>query len=364
MTMSTTRQSSGNRSNASLEDALRFTLVDGVITKLLEYDGGRWKSERISANELYAYDGKILTKTEAKKGRTEVTTYGELNGNGIFTKVSSVHVPAVPGVGTSIIDHSDHGYGSESSDDSLDNHYHGGAGSDTIRGRLGHDSLQGESGNDSLYGDEGNDDLGGGDGDDSLRGAVGDDILRGDFGKDLLEGGENNDSLYGDKGVDVLRGDNGNDVLYGGADHDRLYGGQADDVLSGDLGNDSLEGGSENDALTGGLGRDTLNGGTGSDRFIFTTVDDSRPGSGKRDFIADFQANQDDLIDLSAIDANRRVIGDQSFSWIGSATFSGKSGELRFGSGLLQADLNGDRRADFEIAFGGAVILGDAQIIC
>ena len=364
--MSTTRQSSGNRANAGLEDALQFTLVDGTVTNLLEYDGGRWKSERISANELYTYDGKILTKTETEKGRTEVTTYGDLNGSGVFAKVSSVHVPAVPGVGTSIIDNSDHSYGSESSDDSLDNDYHGGAGNDTISGRLGHDSLHGESGNDSLYGDEGNDDLGGGNGDDSLSGGVGDDILRGDIGKDSLEGGENNDSLYGNKGADVLRGDSGSDVLYGGADNDRLYGGQADDVLSGDLGNDSLEGGGENDALTGGLGRDSLNGGAGSDRFIFTTVDDSRAGSGNRDFIADFQANQGDLVDLSAIDANGRLIGDQSFSWIGSTSFSGKSGELRFGSGsgLLQADLNGDRRADFEIAFGGVVTLGDAQIIC
>lgn len=362
--MSTIRQSSGNLANASLEDALQFTLVDGAVTNLLQYDGGRWKSERISANESYAYDGKILTKTETEKGRTEVTTYGDLNGGGVFTKVSSVYVPAVAGVDVSIIDNSDHSYGGESSDDSLDNDYHGGTGNDTIRGRLGHDSLQGESGNDSLYGDEGNDDLGGGDGDDSLSGGVGDDILRGDIGKDSLEGGENNDSLYGNKGADILRGDSGSDILYGGVDNDRLYGGQAADFLSGDLGNDSLEGGGENDVLIGGLGRDALNGGAGSDRFIFSTVDDSRSGSGNRDFIADFQANQGDLVDLSAIDANSRLIGDQSFSWIGSTTFSGTSGELRFGSGLLQADFNGDRRADFEIAFGGAVTLGDAQIIC
>lgn len=218
--MSSSRQSSVNRASVNLEDALKFTFADGAVTNLLEYDHGTWKSEHISANESYTYDGKNLIKTETERGRTEVTTYGDLSGNGIFTKVSSAYLQGVPGSGASTTE-------GGSGDDSLDNDYHGGIGNDHLYGGIGQDSISG------------------------------------DLGNDLLEGGEGNDSLYGGKGVDSLQGDGGSDDLYGGADNDRLYGGSGTDSLCGDLGNDYLAGGAENDVIAGGIGRDTMSGGTG-----------------------------------------------------------------------------------------------------
>jgi hypothetical protein len=48
----------------------------------------------------------------------------------------------------------------------------------------------------------------------------------------------------------------------------------------------------------------------------------------ERDGIQDFSAG--DLIDLSRIDANTLLDGDQAFEFIGNAAFSKTAGELRF----------------------------------
>ena len=76
--------------------------------------------------------------------------------------------------------------------------------------------------------------------------------------------------------------------------------------------------------------------------------------STERDGIQDFNAG--DLIDLSRIDANTLVGGDQAFSFIGSAAFSNTAGELRFENislggpiWLVQGDTNGDGVSDFEV---------------
>ncbi len=60
-----------------------------------------------------------------------------------------------------------------------------------------------------------------------------------------------------------------------------------------------------------------------------------------------------DRIDSSGIDAKSAVAGDQAFSFIGTAAFSGVAGQLHaVASGtstLIQGDVNGDKVADFEI---------------
>ena len=61
-------------------------------------------------------------------------------------------------------------------------------------------------------------------------------------------------------------------------------------------------------------------------------------------------------IDLSKIDANELVDGNQAFSFVGSAAFSNTAGELRFENislggpiWLVQGDTNGDGVSDFEV---------------
>lgn len=179
--------------------------------------------------------------------------------------------------------------------------------------------------------------------DDTLIGTSGRNILRGGNGNDQLEGLGGNDRLYGGAGKDILYGDNGNDDLYGGSGNDRLYGG---------AGNDDLLGGTGNDLLVGGAGSDFLVGGAGADTFRFTRVSDSRVGA-QRDVIDDFRPDTEgDVIDLSAIDANTLRSGNNAFTFIGKAAFSGTAGELRYSGTIISGDVDGDGRADFEIDAG------------
>ncbi len=117
-------------------------------------------------------------------------------------------------------------------------------------------------------------------------------------------------------------------------------------------GNDTLDGGAGNDLLIGGAGRDMMTGGAGADLFRFATLADSAVGT-TRDLIAAFNRADGDRIDLAAIDASSRLAGDQAFNFIGSTSFTRIAGQLRFADGLLQADVNGDARADMEVSILG-----------
>jgi subtilisin family serine protease len=158
--------------------------------------------------------------------------------------------------------------------------------------------------------------------------------------------------LNGTTRNDTLNGASGNDSLSGMAGNDRLVGLAGNDTLSGLTGNDMLDGGTGNDLLIGGVGRDIITGGGGADVFRFLTLADSAVGS-SRDMIFDFSRAEGDRIDLAAIDANSRIAGDQAFAFIGGAGFGRVAGQLRFAGGVLQADINGDARADMEIAVQG-----------
>jgi Ca2+-binding RTX toxin-like protein len=132
---------------------------------------------------------------------------------------------------------------------------------------------------------------------------------------------------------------------------DEITGGRYDDHLSGFNGNDTL---------TGGGGADWLSGGKGADRFVFKSVAESRGYN--NDYITDFSRSQGDRIDLSKIDARSGVAGNQAFTFIGTAEFSGQKGQLRYDvfeseddygrptyTSYVEADVNGDSVADFEL---------------
>lgn len=160
-------------------------------------------------------------------------------------------------------------------------------------------------------------------------------------------------------GNDSIATGNGNDLLDGGAGNDLLNGGGGLDTLLGGAGFDTLLGGDGNDRITGGTGGDLMFGGAGGDTFVFTLVTDSVVGV-QADQIGDFDPFQD-VLDLTAIDANTKVKNDQAFAWVGTAAFSGAAGELRYdvtgGSIHLFGDTNGDKKADFEIVLNGLTTL-------
>ena len=150
-------------------------------------------------------------------------------------------------------------------------------------------------------------------------------------------------------------GTGGDDLLVGGADKD---------LLSGLAGNDVIYGGAGNDTLVGGAGADLLTGGAGRDVFKFTALSELGLGNSARDTIADFKAAED-KIDLSAIDTNGSVKGDQAFVWV--TGFSATAGQVRFvadgqGSGILYLNTDTDADAEYEILLAGVTTLAAASI--
>jgi hypothetical protein len=194
---------------------------------------------------------------------------------------------------------------------------------------------------------------------DSLSGSRSADVLIGYAGRDKLWGYGGDDALFGDLGDDTLYGVSGSDALNGGDGRDRLWGGDGSDTLSGGRGQDKLEGQKGSDVIIGGLDKDKLKGGGDADTFRFLSVADSEPGGNNRDKIKDFRNG--DEIDLSAIDAE--TSGDQPLVFIGAAAFSGVAGQVRFARGMVQADTDGNGRADLEIKLSGGVDLDAGDFI-
>jgi len=188
-----------------------------------------------------------------------------------------------------------------------------------------------------------------------------DNVIRGNRAENTLSGKGGDDRLFGAGDDDILFGGAGNDRLHGGSGEDRLVGGKGRDRLEGGSGGDRLFGGDGADRLDGGRGRDVLTGGKGADMFLFRSEKDSGRGR-NADVIRDFEPGRD-TIDLSRIDANANRGGDQAFDFIRGREFSGKAGELRFDDGRLAGDVDGDGRADFEIALRGVERLGADDMI-
>jgi Ca2+-binding RTX toxin-like protein len=224
-------------------------------------------------------------------------------------------------------------------------------GNDLFLGGDGNDLVQGGGGNDTLFGDE---IFGGIAGDDLLFGDAGNDSLVGQGGNDVLDGGAGADSVIGGDGFDYAsygdaasgvgidlttasstwtgdaQGDtltsieafdlsNFADTFAGNDADDKVLGRDGNDQLFGRGGNDTLDGGAGNDILSGGFGSDVLIGEQGADVFKYASVEESSGavvnGVPQVDDITDF-AQGEDKIDLSAIDANAAVPGDQAFTFL------------------------------------------------
>jgi Ca2+-binding RTX toxin-like protein len=80
-------------------------------------------------------------------------------------------------------------------------------------------------------------------------------------------------------------------------------------TITGNSAANILDGGTGTDTLIGGLGKDTLTGGAANDTFVFKTLQDSSVAA--PDLIGDFAVG--DKINLSAIDADTGLAGDQAF---------------------------------------------------
>lgn len=242
-----------------------------------------------------------------------------------------------------------------------------GDGVDVIDGGIGDDWLKGEAGADNLDGDDGNDRLYGGDDNDFLRGGRGADWLDGGNGDDTVYGLTEDDTIVGGTGADRLLGGDGNDVVYGEEGDDRLYGDAGADKLVGGDGVDTIYGGDGNDLLYADVGADNLYGGTGADVFLFTSLDSSTLSTAGRDDIYQFSTSEGDALNLSPIDANTQLSGNQAFRFVGTAAFSKTAGELRFvntsSETYIYGDVNGDGASDFSIHVDGLFTLQSGSFV-
>jgi Ca2+-binding RTX toxin-like protein len=201
-------------------------------------------------------------------------------------------------------------------------------------------------------------------------------VLVADLALPIL-GTEGDDELAGFDGDDVIYGLGGNDALYGFGGNDTLYGGAGNDLLIGFDGNDTLFGGDGDDELIGSAGADQFFGGSGADLFVVriqSEIDVINDFSGALVLTTNSQgrvvrvSGENDKIDLSRIDANVNLDGDQSFTLVQHG-FTGVAGQAyshydsSTGVTSLFLDVNGDAVADTTIQLLGHVNLTGADFL-
>jgi Ca2+-binding RTX toxin-like protein len=147
--------------------------------------------------------------------------------------------------------------------------------------------------------------ISGGDGNDVIRAEIDTAFSDADLpGYTYAMGGDGDDRLWS-----KLTG-SGNSSLFGGEGNDRLAArGGTDNLLVGNQGEDRLYGSSGEDRMIGGIGDDFLRGRGGADEFVFMGLREA-----DRDRIFDFHIGED-KVDLSAVDANKFMSGNQAFQF-------------------------------------------------
>jgi hypothetical protein len=208
----------------------------------------------------------------------------------------------------------------------------------------------------------GNDTLSGSGGGDTLRGGLGDDVYLVNSAGEAVEAADQGIDTVRTRMTTTLDANLENLVLLGTEVVDGTGNGLKN-TLTGNSGANALDGGNGNDTLAGGAGADALTGGDGRDRFDFNATGDS--AAGLSDVIADFVGNgalAGDTIDLSTIDANVLVAGNQDFVFIGAAAFTA-AGQVRYAGGLLVASTDGDLQAELRIELAGSPPLVEADLV-
>ena len=172
--------SSTNNLNSNFAHGYQFLITDGTVAGITEIENGYAQQERLEYGETWSVNGNQVVKTETEHGFIQTSVYADVNGDGVYTKISQTYSPSTVSAATNAIalnsiqggnDTDDQWYGSTS-----DDRYYGAVGNDSLHGAYGDDDLFGGNGDDDLYGDYGNDHLDGSNGNDHIYGGIGTDI--------------------------------------------------------------------------------------------------------------------------------------------------------------------------------------------
>ena len=168
-------------------------------------------------------------------------------------------------------------------------------------------------------------------------------------------------------------GKNGGLTIAAGVLIENAQGGDGNDMITGNAENNILKGGRGNDVLDGYFGRDKLYGGPGSDTFSYENIDDSpaAKNSTASDLILDFSPEDKVSFKPLRIKANAsnwdprlKSLADQyQLKYLGSKSFDGKPGRLRFDNEQLTFDADGDMSADMIIRMPGVDHITKSQIL-
>lgn len=218
----------------------------------------------------------------------------------------------------------------------------------------------GDSKDNTLIGGDGNDTLSGGGGSDCMKGGAGNDTY-------ITDGG---DTIADSAGTDLVRS-SVSYVLGATLENLTLSGTAAVDGY-GNAAANTMHGNAGRNTLTGYGALDILNGGAGNDVFDFNLIGETGKTTATRDVIKDFVHLTDD-INLATIDASTKSAGNQAFKFIATQAFHKVAGELRYvrtdatgtlnDTTVVEGDVNGDGKADFQIELTGLKNLTAADFI-
>ncbi|MDB5523533.1 MAG: hypothetical protein JWM58_1296 [Rhizobium sp.] len=217
----------------------------------------------------------------------------------------------------------------------------------------------------------------------NIIGSTHDDSLTGNSERNVINGGAGNDTVVVSGGNDILNGDGGIDTADLSSVGDKTVIDMGRNIsfsasiqivtligmenVRGTGFADLITGTSSDNVIAGGLGDDRMSGGGGSDTFVFRSLADMGVAAQNiRDIITDFASG--DILDFRTIDANVDLAGDQAFTFIDGARFSGEGGEMRAsvgGQGNMNVafDLDGDAQGDARIQLNGVTSIDTSSFL-
>ena len=316
----------GNIGNDTLNGGIgNDTLVGGIDADSMV--GG-------TGNDVYFVDNSLDVVVEAANAGIDT-----VNSTFNYTLSATSNIENLTLIGTA----------TTGTGNALNNVITGNAAANTLDGGLGADTLIGGAGADIYYVNDSNDKVV----EDASTVVGGLDVVRSSVSYTLPANVENLN--FASPGVVATAAVKGT----GNASNNVIEGGSGSDVLTGLGGDDYLVGNMGNDTLIGGAGNDTLVGDNGTETFVF----DQLTGV---DTIKNF-VSKTDKIDLSLIDANVSLAGDQAFTFINTAAFSttNATGQLRFDAinHIVYGSNDADALPEFSIALTGVTSLVAADFI-